>query len=54
MCVYTRDANQEIPKLEILGFSGFTNLESRDLLKLVPEFFVIQGLPKICWVCISE
>ena len=34
----TRDANRKIPKLEIPRFSGFTNPESWDFLKLVPGF----------------
>ena len=35
MYVRTRNANREIPKLEIPGFSVFANTESRDFLKLV-------------------
>ena len=34
-----RDVNREIAKLEIPGFSKFTNLEAWDFLKLVPGFF---------------
>ena len=38
MYIYIRDANREIPKLEKPGFSGFTNPESLDFLKLAPGF----------------
>ena len=35
---YLKYPNWEIPKLEIPGFSGFTNPKSRDFIKLIPRF----------------